>query len=315
MSERAASARLDPAIGRLAAAMPGLSARELAAREPAELLRSFRAQPPASQPDPAVAEEDVHVPTRHGEVRIRVYRPLSGEASPVLVNLHGGGWVGGTIEQDDPRCRFLAREVRCAVLSVAYSLAPERPFPTALEECEDVFGWIVENARRLAVDASRIALCGSSSGGALAAALSLRLVRKGGPQPVGQVLTYPVCDGGFDYPSWQEFAEGYLLSADMMRWFWDQYAPHPHQRADPDAAPLRATDLAAAVPTLLVTAECDILRDEAEAYADRLAAAGAKVRRHRAPGVVHGFISLAPGLPQTRAALGECASFLRDVLR
>jgi len=306
-----AKSPLDSAMQAIVAAMPGLSEKDIAGADFRQLIQGMRRAPVTAPGDQGLAEREISIPTRHGSVRTYLYRPVGSEALPVLINLHGGGWVGGTIEQDHPRCRKLSRDARCLVVSIDYSLAPERQFPVALDESEDVVRWIAEEGRSLGGDAGRFAFCGSSSGGAIAAALSQRLARSGGPLPVAQVLTYPVCDSSGEHPSWLEFGSGYLLSADMMRWFWSLYAPNENQRLDGEAAPLRAADLSGAIPTLIVTAECDILRDEAEAYAARLREAGARTVCKRYPGVIHGFISVAPDHPASIDALDRCSHFLR----
>lgn len=303
-------ARLDPAFLPIVAAMPGLTRAQIDASDPAELVRDFRRPPALSPPHPEITEQDLSIETRHGPVRVRIYRPVGAASLPLLLSLHGGGWVGGSIEQDDARCRLLAARTPCVVVSVDYGLAPENRFPVALEQAEDIVERLRGQGALPGCDAARFALCGSSSGGAITAALAQRLARRGTPPQV-QVLTYPVCDSTGDYGSWREFAEGHLLSAAMMEWFWSTYAPDPAQRLDGDAAPMRASDISGAVPTLVVTAEFDILRDEAEAYAARLAEAGANVTCSRYAGMIHGFISVEPTHPESISALEECSRFLR----
>lgn len=307
-----ATPQLDEAMQEIVAAMPGMTAAQIDAADLAELIQGFRKAPATSPEIPEVSERDISIPTRHGTVRTRLYRPASPGPLPVLVNLHGGGWLGGTIEQDHARCRFLAERTPCAVVSVDYALAPEHPFPVALEQADDVVLWLAADGATLGGVPGRIALCGSSSGGAIAAALAQRLARRGDTAPAALVLTYPVCDSSGDYGSWRAFASGHLLTADMMRWFWRLYAPREAQRLNGEAAPMRAARLNGSMPTLVVTAECDILRDEAEAYAARLRAEGGSATFTRYPGMIHGFISVAPNHPASIAALEECARFLRE---
>ena len=305
-----AASRLDPELLAIVSAMPGMTAQQIASADEQVLIQSFRNAPPALPGTPGIAERDIGIPTRHGAVKARLYRPEGPAALPFVVNLHGGGWVGGTVEQDHARCRALAGQTPCVVVSLDYSRAPEARFPVALDEAEDAVRWLAREGAGMGCNGGRFALCGSSSGGALAASLAQRLCAAGGLVPAAQVLTYPVCDSSGDYPSWRDFASGYLLSADMMRWFWRMYAPEEAQRIDGEAAPMRAKTLRGNVPTLVVTAECDILRDEAEAYAARLREAGARVACTRYPGMIHGFISVAPAHPASLAALRECSQFL-----
>lgn len=220
-----------------------------------------------------------------GGVPCRLYRPSPG--APVLVFLHGGGWVVGDLDSHDAVCRLLAARSGAAVLAVGYRLAPEHPFPAALEDAETAVRWLRDHAAELYLVANRVAVVGDSAGGNLAAGLVRRARdRDGGDSPyVLQALVYPCLDPRLQTPSAATESGG--LTAAEMRWYWDVYAPAdpPH----PDAAPGLADDLAGLPAALVLSAEHDPLRDEAEDYAARLAAAGVPVVAVRSLGMVHGF--------------------------
>jgi len=306
---------LDPDMEALRASYPDLSDELIGEIGDEALLKVLRADPLAEFPfDPAMQIRDITVPTRSGDVRLRVYRPSDAPDLPIYVNLHGGGWVGGTLAQDDYRCQFLSHHARVLTVSIDYYFAPEHKFPVALDQCEEICRAIRGGALDVGADASRIALGGSSAGGNLAAALAHRLGESGAGWPAGMTLTYPVCDHGVGYPSVREFRNGYSLTADIMHWFWNHYVRGTGDFDNPQVVPMRAASLGAMPPTLIITAEADVLRDEAEAYARRLEADGADVTLRRMAGVIHGFLSAAPMHPQSQVAFAEMAAFLRKTL-
>jgi acetyl esterase len=275
-----------------------------------------RAREAVRQRSAALPREDVasvrdhRVPVADGEITVRVFTPAATSPRPALVYLHGGGWVTGDVESHEGICRTLANGARCVVASVDYRCAPEFAYPTAAEDAYAATRWLVEHASALGVDPRRIATCGDSAGGNLAAAVPLMARDRGGPALALQVLVYPVTDAAFDTASYLENAEGYLLTRRAMRWYWDQYVPDPADRAQPYAAPLRARDLAGLPPALVITAEYDPLRDEGEAYARRLGAAGVPVTLTRYPGMVHAFFRYTNLLDSARAAVAEVVSAL-----
>ena len=224
-----------------------------------------------------------------GGVPIRVYRPADG-VLPALVYLHGGGWSIGDLNSADPMCRRLADEAGCVVVSVDYRLAPEHPFPAAVEDALTVTADVVRRAGRYGVAPEAVAVGGDSSGGNLAA-VTARLVRDEGITLAHQLLLCPNTDSGLDSASFAEFGEGYGLSAAAMAWFFGHYLGCA-DRDDPRVAPLRAPDLAGLPSATVLTAEYDILRDEGEAYARALAAAGVPVGLRRFDGMVHNFVTM-----------------------
>lgn len=241
-----------------------------------------------SGPGEPVAEvTELRVPRPGGEVGVRAYRPTEAPA-PVLAYFHGGGWAIGSLESFDSTCRALANASGAIVASVDYRLAPEHRFPAALEDCLAVTRWVGEHAGELGGDPARLAVGGDSAGGELAAVVARRMRDEGGPPLRAQLLVYPVADAGQDTPSYREFAEGYGLTALTMRRYWELYLDG-QDPLQPDASPLRADDLSRLPLALVLTAECDVLRDEGERYAEKLRGAGNEVRLRRVPGVIHGF--------------------------
>jgi acetyl esterase len=254
-----------------------------------------------------------------GEVAARIVRPnRPAVALPAIVYVHGGGWVCGDRHTHDALLRKLVLGTGAAIVFPEYSRAPEETYPTALEECYAVARRVAERGRDHGIDGSRIALAGDGAGGNLAAALSLLAKHRGVPRLAGQVLFYPVTNAAFDTVSCREFAHGYHLSREAMERFWDQYIPDLPTRAEPTASPLRADlEQLAGLPTaLLITAEADVVRDEGEAYAAKLRAAGVPVTASRYEGAIHDFVVL-DALAETNAARGaiaQASGFLSEVL-
>jgi acetyl esterase len=266
---------------------------------------------------PPVDIEDRLVPRGpRGEVAVRVLRPQEAPATlPVIVYLHGGGWVLGNTHTHDRLVRELAVGTRAAVVFPSYSLSPEATYPTAIEECFAVARWVADYGLEHGLDPERIALAGDSVGGTIAIALTLLAKERGGATFRHQVLFYPATDAGFDTPSYQEFAEGHHLRRDVMQWFWDQYTPDPAERAQITASPLRATpqQLSGLPPALVITGEADVLRDEGERYAAKLREAGVPGTSARFAGTIHDFVML-DALAGTYAARGAMTLAI-DTLR
>ncbi|WP_306324400.1 alpha/beta hydrolase [Streptomyces venezuelae] len=269
---------------------------------------------------PAVDEEWVTVaggPT--GEVRARIVRPagVSG-ALPVVVYLHGAGWVFGNAHTHDRLVRELAVGTGAAVVFPEYELSPEHRYPVAIEQNWTVARWITTDGAAHGLDASRIAVAGDSVGGNMSAALTLMAKERGGLDLRAQVLFYPVTDASFDTGSYHQFAEGYFLRRDGMQWFWDQYTTDAQQRSEITASPLRASteQLTGLPPALVITAEADVLRDEGEAYANKLRAAGVPVTAVRYQGVIHDFVMLNAlrGTHAAQSAIDLAVRTLRQAL-
>ena len=258
----------------------------------------------------AVTERSV--PGRGGELRLRIYRPTGPGPFPLLAFFHGSGFVLCSLDTHDGMCRHLCAGAGCVVVSVDYRLAPEHKFPAGLDDCVYATRWIAEHAAELDGDATRLAVCGDSAGGNLAAAAALRLRDEAGPPPLGQLLIYPVTDYHTPgTPSYRDNAEGYGLTRDTMVWFWDHYLASPSQAADPYASPLRAADLGGLPPALVVTAEYDPLRDEGEYFAERLRAAGTEATTSRWDGMNHGFFFWVGRVDKADAAMAESCRWLR----
>lgn len=291
--------------------------------EAAELLARLRTPRPAP---PEIARGrlwrvfDQSADGPGGTVPVRVYRPGPERGRPLLVYLHGGGWVMGDLQMHDGTCRSLARDAGCVVVSVDYRLAPEHPHPAALDDACAALAWARAHATELGADCGRIAIGGSSAGGNLAAAVALRERDRtlGGSAAVAplaaQVLLYPLLDSTLSSGSVARYGAGHLLDRGQLRFYWDAYAPDLGTRADPLVSPAHAPSLAGLPPALVVTAECDPLRDEGEQYAARLRAAGVRVDLRRALGQIHGFLALLPDEPAVEALLGRVARSLTRLL-
>ncbi len=247
-----------------------------------------------------------------GELAARLYVPHAcADGGGLLVYYHGGGWVVGSIDSHDQPCRFLAEKAGVKVLSVDYRLAPEHPFPAATDDALAAFRWALENAERLAINASRVAVGGDSAGGNLAASVSLRATRDGGPSPAFQLPIYPVTDLSARSESYRLFADGFFLTASQMEWYIRHYTGDRQQAVeDPSASPLLAEDLSGLPPAYVTTAGFDPLRDEGEAYAERLELAGVPVTLCRVEGQVHGFANTTQVSRGARQAMADAAAAL-----
>jgi acetyl esterase len=278
---------------------------------PAQARESVRQRSAMLPREDVAAVRDHQVPVQGGTITVRVFTPRGPAPKPALVYFHGGGWLTGDVETHEGICRTLANAADCVVASVGYRHAPEFPFPTAAEDAYAATRWVGERAGDLGVDARRLAVCGDSAGGNLAAVVALMARDRGGPRLALQVLVYPVTDCDFDRPSYKENAEGYLLTSESMRFYWDQYVPDPADRVNPYVSPMRAASLSGLPPALVITAEYDPLRDEGEAYARALAAAGVPVSHSRYPGMIHAFFRFTNVVDAARAAVAEVVAALQ----
>ena len=265
----------------------------LASQRPAADLAAMRAgfsATGAALPRPQVGAVEEHL-LRHGgvDIPIRLYRPAAAARGPLLVFLHGGGWMFGDLDSHDAACRHLVVAAGCAVAAVAYRLAPEHPFPAGLDDCHAATEWLLDNAHALGLDAGRVALGGESAGANLAAVLARKLATRDGVRPMLQLLVHPPVDFRFESASIAEIdAPG--LTADSLLMVRGAYLRDPADILHPDASPMLAPDLAGLPPAVVLTVEIDPLRDEGEAYALRLAKAGVETTLVRVPGLVHGFM-------------------------
>lgn len=308
MSERV----LDDDTAALLAAAAGMPA--LSHGTAAEARANYDSAPKPAGVDIASVVDDTVLNDDGYPVPVRRY--VDGDATGELaavVFFHGGGWVLSSVDGHDALARRIARLTGAAVVSVDYRLAPEYPFPTPFDDCWAVTRWVLDHGDEWGIDPARLAVCGDSAGGNLAAAVALR-ARDEGLRLSCQALIYPCIDSEPEpYASMDQNAQGYFLTATDMEWFWGHYVPRRH-RANPHAVPARADDLSGLAPALIQTAEFDPLRDEGERYAHRLERAGVAVTLTRYPGVVHGFVAREHQIARAADAHHELASYLRAAL-
>ncbi|MFL5318402.1 MAG: alpha/beta hydrolase [Myxococcaceae bacterium] len=259
---------------------------------------------------------DLEVDGGGGPVMARHYAPenVGNDPAPLLVFFHGGGFVIGDLDTYDPLCRLLCRHAGVHVLSVDYRLAPEHPFPAAVEDVRASYLWATQHAAELGAHPSRIAVGGDSAGGNLSAVLAQLMKAEGGPTPAAQLLMYPAIDRTKRRPSMEHFADGFFLTQADIEWFQNHYVGATNVHADPRIAPLRFKDLKGLPPAIVVTAGFDPLRDEGEEYADVLKAAGVPVVQRRFENLIHGFANMTGLSPACREATIEVAGALRALL-
>jgi len=262
------------------------------------------------EPEQVARVEDRLIPGAAGQIPVRVYTPQGAGPFPVLVFLHGGGFVLCSIETHDELCRAFTNGAGCIVVSVEYRLAPEHKFPAAVDDCYAATRWVAENASGIGGDPARIAVGGDSAGGNLAAVVAHLARDGGGPSLVYQVLIYPATSFVTDMPSRRENAEGYFLTEADMQWFSGHYLRSEADARDPRVSPLEARDFSGLPPALVITAEYDPLRDEGEAYAARLREAGVPAVYTCYEGMIHGFLSMA--MEKGRKARQEIVGALRS---
>lgn len=278
------------------------------ARKQAAQLRSKPLRPQAIE-----RIENLTIPGPNGEIPIRIYTPEVSENLPILVFFHGGGWVLGDLEAADPACRVVAASAGCMIVSVDYRLAPEHKFPAPVEDAYAATCWVAKNAENIGGNPHKISVVGDSAGGNLAAAVSLMARDRGQPSLASQILIYPVTSYGFDTESYQLYKQGDCgLSYDDMAWFWNHYLNQKSDGQNPYASPLLAPDLTNLPPAFIITAECDVLRDEGEAYAAKLQSAGVPVKLQRYQGMIHGFVGMAPVLDGGKKALQDIVTYIRE---
>jgi acetyl esterase len=287
--------------------VPPLYTMSLAEARAADLA-SIRAS--GGEPEAVFEVTGLTIPGPAGELSLRLYRPAAGPALPVLLYFFGGGWVLGTIDTADGVARSLANASGALVAVVGYRLAPEHPFPAAVDDCHAAACWIAMHAADIGADPARIAVGGDSAGGNLAAVVALR-ARDTGPALAGQLLVYPNTDQDADDESLRAAEDPFLFNRHSVAWYRRHYLTSPGFAASPLASPLRAESLAGLPPALVITAEYDPLRDQGEAYARRLASEGVQVELSRYPGMAHGFFTMLGTVAASRAAHAQAAASLR----
>ena len=310
-----------PEVQNFLAMLATIEAPPAAEQTPDEVRQAYGALSSLATREDVGSVADRTIPGPGGDIPVRVYTPADG-APPsaddgtrgVLAFFHGGGWTIGSIETHDPSCRALANGAGVVVVSVEYRLAPEHPFPAGVDDALAAVRWVAAHAAELGGDPARLAVGGDSAGGNLAAVVACAL-RDAEPPLRFQLLVYPATDMTMSFPSIDENGEGYFLTKDTMTWFRANYLG-VRDHTDPRASPLHAdpADLAGVAPALVVTAEYDPLRDEGEAYAEALRAAGVAVTATRYDGVIHGFFSFPDMLPEGKAVIDEACQALRAAL-
>ena len=259
--------------------------------------------------------EDRNIPGPGGDIPIRLYYPEGDAPFPVMVYFHGGGWVIGNLDTHHAFCHALAKTSNCLVVSVDYRLAPEHRHPAAIADAYAATNWVADNPEAIQADPGRFAVAGDSAGGHLAAVVSLMARDRKGPRIDLQILIYPITDCRFDTPSYIENGEGYNLTRDLMKWFWNHYINDESKADDPYVSPLRAKDLSGLPRALILTAGYDPLRDEGEAYCKKLQAARVNATLLQYPGMIHAFIRMTAQLDKANEALDEISATLKEVFK
>lgn len=263
---------------------------------------------------PGVRVTERLIPGPAGKIPIRIYRRYGiPDDSPGILYLHGGGWVRGSLDSHDGNCRVLALESHCVVVSVDYRLAPEHPFPAAVEDSVAAYRWVQEHAEELMIQPGLVGVMGDSAGGNLAAVIAQATKDTDVPAPTAQCLIYPSTSAHFNFTSHETFKEGFFLTSDGLHWYRDQYVPNAADWDSPLVSPLLATDLTGLPPAIVITAGFDPLRDEGKAYADAMSAAGVAVTYRCYDDQVHGFFGMGV-LPGGLSTAIEISQMIGDLL-
>jgi acetyl esterase len=256
-----------------------------------------------------------------GEISIRILRPENSDMKklPVIMYFHGGGWVLGGMDTHDRLVRELANDANAAIVFVNYTPSPEAKYPIPIEQAYAATKWVAENGQTINVDPSRLAVAGDSVGGNMAIAVTMLAKKRGGEPKINfQLLFYPVTDSNIDTASYNAYQDGYWLTREAMKWFWDNYTSDQTNRREPTVSPLQASvkDLKGLPPALIINGEFDVLRDEGEAYAHKLIDAGVEVRAVRYHGTIHDFVMLNPisETPAARGAIEQASNMLKNTL-
>jgi acetyl esterase len=304
---------LDPIAAGLLQQMADAGAPALNTLSPAEARQAaegFAAL--KGEAEPVAETQEISIPVEGGEILVTLITPrgLYG-VSGCLIYYHGGGWVIGDRAGLEPACHAVATRGGCRVANVEYRLSPEHKFPTPFNDCYAVFKWFAENGESVKVDPTKLAVGGDSAGGNLAAAVALKARDEGLSNIQLQLLVYPVTNHAYDTVSYADNGDNYLLTKDMMQWFWDHYLQSSEDGKNPYASPIQAKDLKGLPTAVVYTAEFDPLRDEGEAYANKLKAAGVEVHLTRFDGQIHGFFQMGGVFPSATAAYDDAGRHLR----
>ena len=306
---------IHPQVGEFLADLKSAGGKPTEQCTPDEVRAAVRAGHPRDEPPEAVQDvEDLQIAGPAGNIPVRIYRPLERRAQGAVAFYHGGGWVAGDLDTHDALCRALANEGGVVVMAVDYRLAPEHPYPAAADDAYAGFQWLKANAAKYNVDPERIAVCGDSAGGNLAAVVSLMARDRGEPSPCLQVLVYPVTDFRFDTTSYLEYANGFGLTAAGMRSLWEHYLGDEDRANEPYASPLRADDLSGLPPAVVLTARFDVLHDESRAYAERLQSAGVPTELIAHDDMIHGFLGKFHLFDSARVAVRQLAASMSRLL-
>lgn len=312
--------RLDPQVQSLleqmAASRPPAAERPLPpeAAISAERAGCLQTIPLAGKPEQVYNVDDRQIPSTTGTIPIRIYTPGAAQNLPILVYFHGGSFTAGGLDTHDTPLRAIANRADCIVVAVAYRLAPEHPFPAGIEDAYTATKWVADNARNFGGDPARIAVGGDSAGGAIATVVSMMARDRQIPSIMYQVLIYPSTDATMSSAAWQEFGDkGYVLTTQGMKENYDRYIPQGSDRQQPYISPLKANNLSNLPPAFILTAEFDPLRDEGEAYAERLKQAGISVTVTQYPGMIHGFFQMGGVIERGNQAIADVAANLKNV--
>lgn len=268
----------------------------------------------SGEPEPVARVETRTIPSRSGEIQIRIYTPTGNGPFPGALYFHGGGWVICDLETHDPVCRAIAKRAGAVVVAVDYRLAPEHKFPAALLDCEDATRWVAVNATSLNVDARRLAVAGDSAGANMAAVIAAKSRDASDMAIALQVLVYPVTDlSSQETASHKEFGEDHFLTQSSMNWFQSNYLASAADARNPDASPALLANLRGLPPALVITAECDPLRDEGEAYAQRMQDSGVSVVLTRYDGMIHPFVNFLGISQSAQKAIDQIAAAIRGM--
>lgn len=268
----------------------------------------------AGIPEKIYSIQDRYIPGPTADLHVRIYRPNDQENLPTLVYFHGGGWVLSFLDNYDAKLSSIAKKSGSIVVAVNYEKAPEHPYPIPFDDCYATYLWVHQNARILGINPNKIGIGGDSAGANLASAIALKNRDSKGPHMAYQLLLYPCNERDFDTASYLQYASGYGLSRQGMQWFWKQYLQgHDHDH-DPYACPSTAKNFSELPPAIVVTAECDPLKDDGVKYERLLREAAVQTYYREYKGMIHGFANLGAVTPVAAIALGECADIIRTII-